>query len=124
MRNLTIRDAIATLITAAVVVPFVGYSIRGSMPFLQDPRGMAGIGIVGVVLLATTFGPAAFRAHRTGAILTVVGLVAFGFGIAALIAETSWTLLVPMVAGIVVLWVLGLTGDAVRITRPTAVRHG
>lgn len=124
MRNLTIRDAIATLVTAAVVVPFVGYSIRGSMPFLQDPRGMAGVGIVGVVLLAITFGPAAFRAHRTGVILTVVCLVALGFGIAALIAETSWTLLVPMAAGIVVLWILGLTGDAVRITRPTAVRHG
>jgi hypothetical protein len=124
MRNLTIRDAIATLIAAAVVVPFVGYSIGGSMPFLQDPRGMAGVGIVGVVLLAITFGAAAFRAHRTGVILTVVGLVALGFGIAALIAGTSWTLLVPMAAGIVVLWILGLTEDAVGITRPTALRHG
>lgn len=124
MRNLTIRDAIATLVTAAVVVPFVGYSIRGSMPFLQDPRGMAGVGIVGVVLLAVTFGPAAFRAHRTGAILTVVGLVALGFGVAALIAETSWTLLVPMVAGVVALWVLGLSEDVVGVTRPTALRHG
>lgn len=124
MRNLTIRDAIATLITAAVVVPFVGYSIRGSMPFLQDPRGMAGVGIVGVVLLALSFGPAAFRAPRTGVVLTVVGLVALGFGVAALIAETSWTLLVPMVAGVVALWVLGLTEDAVGVTRPTALRHG
>jgi hypothetical protein len=123
MRNLTIRDAIATLITAAVVVPFVGYSIRGSMPFLQDPRGMAGVGIVGVVLLAISFGPAVFRTHRTGAILAVVGLVALGFGVAALIAETSWALLVPLVAGIVILWALGLTEDAVGITGPTAVRH-
>ena len=124
MRNLTIRDAIATIITAAVVVPFVGYSIRGSMPFLQDPRGMAGVGIIGVILLAISFGPAAFRAHRAGAVLTVVGLVALGFGVAALIVETSWALLVPMVAGIVALWALGLSEDAVGVTKPSALRHG
>ena len=29
MRKLTFRDLLATLITAAVVVPFVGYSVRG-----------------------------------------------------------------------------------------------
>lgn len=44
MRKLTLRDILATLIVAAVVVPFIGYSVRGSMPFVHDPRGMAGIG--------------------------------------------------------------------------------
>ena len=39
MRKLTTRDLLATLIIAAVVVPFVGYSARGSMHFVQDPRG-------------------------------------------------------------------------------------
>ena len=29
MRKLTLRDLLATLITAAVVVPFVGDSVRG-----------------------------------------------------------------------------------------------
>jgi hypothetical protein len=124
MRNLTIRDALATLVMAAVVVPFLGYSIRGSMPFVQDPRGMAGVGIVGVILLAVAFGTEAFRTHRFGPVMTVVGIVTLGFGIAALIAETSWALLVPMVAGMVVLWALGLTEDAVGITGPTAVHHG
>jgi hypothetical protein len=38
MRKLTLRDLLATLIVAAVVVPFVGYSVRGSMPFGQDPH--------------------------------------------------------------------------------------
>ena len=42
MRKLTLRDLLATLITAAVAVPFVGYSVRGSMPFVPASRGMAG----------------------------------------------------------------------------------
>jgi hypothetical protein len=50
MRKLTVRDLAATLLIAAVAVPFIGYSVRGSMPFVQDPRGMAGVGIVGAML--------------------------------------------------------------------------
>ena len=42
MRKPTLRDLLATLITAAVAVPFVGYSVRGSMPFVPASRGMAG----------------------------------------------------------------------------------
>ena len=60
MRKLTFRDLLATLIVAAVVVPFVGYSIRGSMPFLQDPRGMAAVGIVGALAALAVFGRKAF----------------------------------------------------------------
>jgi hypothetical protein len=39
MRKLTARDILATLVVAAVVVPFIGYSVRGSMPFVQDSPG-------------------------------------------------------------------------------------
>ena len=42
MRKLTIRDLMATLIVAAVVVLFIGYSVAGSRPFVHDHRGMAG----------------------------------------------------------------------------------
>jgi hypothetical protein len=56
MRKLTLRDLFATLIVAAVVVPFIGYSVRGSMPFVEDPRGMAGVGIVGGLLAFIAFG--------------------------------------------------------------------
>jgi hypothetical protein len=42
MRKLTVRDLLATLILAAVLVPFIGYSARGSMPFVQDPAGWPG----------------------------------------------------------------------------------
>jgi hypothetical protein len=43
MRHLTGRDAVATILVAAIAVPYIGYLINGSMPFVQDPTGMAGI---------------------------------------------------------------------------------
>lgn len=52
MMRLTKRDAFATVIVAAVVVPYVGYIVRGSMPFIEDPRGMAGVGLIGLLLAA------------------------------------------------------------------------
>jgi hypothetical protein len=39
MRKLNLWDLLATLITAAVVVPFAGNSVRGSMPLVQDTGG-------------------------------------------------------------------------------------
>jgi hypothetical protein len=36
--------------------------------------------------------------------MVTLGVLTLGFGIAALIAETSWALLVPMVAGLVIIW--------------------
>ena len=39
MRKLTIRDLMTTLIVAAVVVPFIGYSVRGSFPLLHETWG-------------------------------------------------------------------------------------
>jgi hypothetical protein len=123
MRKLTIRDALATLIVAAVVVPFVGYSVRGSMPFVQDPRGMAGVGIVGAVLALLAFGRRAFGSGAFESVMVTLGVLTVGFGIAALIAETMWVLLVPMVAGLVLLWVLALVHDAGYIGPAHATRH-
>jgi hypothetical protein len=64
MRKLTIRDAAATLLVAAVLIPFIGYSVRGSMPFVQDPRGMAGVGLAGGLLALVAFGRRAFGTGR------------------------------------------------------------
>jgi hypothetical protein len=112
MRKLTFRDLLATLIVAAVVVPFIGYSIRGTMPFLQDPRGMAGVGIVGAVAALAVFGRKAFGSGIFEWIMIGLALITLGTGIAALVAETYWVLLVPMVAGLVVMWALALLRDA------------
>ena len=42
--KLTLRDGIATLLVAAILVPYVGYLVNGEMPFIKDPRGMAAPG--------------------------------------------------------------------------------
>jgi hypothetical protein len=112
MRKLTIRDAVATLLVAAVLIPFVGYSIHGSMPFVQDPRGMAGVGLVGGLLALVAFGRKALGAGAFERLMVGLAVITAGFAIAALVAETSWVLLVPMVAGIVLLWALALAHDA------------
>lgn len=41
-----------------------------------------------------------------------LAVITLGTGIAALVAETYWVLLVPMVAGLVVMWALALLRDA------------
>ncbi len=123
MRKLTFRDLLATLITAAVVVPFVGYSVRGSMPFVQDPRGMAAVGIVGALLAFLAFGRQGFGTGTFETIMVTLGVLTVGFGIAALIVETSWALLVPMVAGLVLMWALALMHDAGYLAPRHAAGH-
>jgi hypothetical protein len=112
MRKLTFRDLLATLITAAVVVPFIGYSVRGSMPFVQDPRGMAGVVIVGTVLAFAVFGRKALGSGTFESLMITLGVLTLGFAVAALIAETVWALLVPAMAGLVIMWALALMHDA------------
>jgi hypothetical protein len=123
MRKLTIRDLITTLIVAAVVVPFIGYSVRGSMPFVHDPRGMAGVGIAGCLLMFAAFGRERLGTGAFEWFMVTLGVLTLGFGIAALVAETSWALLVPMVAGLVIIWAAGLLHDAGYIAPARAVRH-
>ena len=121
MRYRTIRELLATVVTVAVLVPFVGYSVRGSMPFVEDPRGMAGVGLLGVLVVGAAFGIEAFQQPGSGPVLTALAAVTSVFGLAALIAETSWALLVPMIIGLVALWLVGVAGDAVAVA---AHRHG
>ena len=124
MHKLTLRDLLDTLITAAVVVPFVGYSARGSMPFVHTPEHMAAVGIAGTALAYAVFG------GRTGFgtgpfewIMFALWLLTVGFGLAALIVQTSWALLVPMVAGLAIIWVLALLHDAGYMAPVHATRH-
>jgi hypothetical protein len=112
MRKLTVRDLLATLVIAAVVVPFIGYSAHGSMPFVQDPRGMAGVVIVGAVLAFAMLGRRALGTGTFEWVMVTLGVLTLGFAIAALIAETVWVLLVPAMAGLVLMWALALMHDA------------
>jgi hypothetical protein len=112
MHRLTVRDLIGMLIIATAIVPFIGYSVRGSMPFVQDPRGMAGVGIAGCLLAIAAFGRKAFGTGSFETIMVALALLTLGFGIAALIVETSWALLVPMAAGLLAIGILALLHDA------------
>lgn len=123
MKKLTLRDLAATLIIAAVIVPFVGYSVRGSMPFVQDPRGMAGVGLVGAVLALMAFGWQAFGSGMFERIMIGLAAITIGLAVAALIAENVWALLVPMVASVVVVWALALAHDAGYLPTRRLARH-
>ncbi len=123
MHKLTTRDLLATLLTAAVVVPFIGYSVRGSMPFVQDPRGMAGVIAVGALLAFAAFGRKAFGASTYEWVIVTLGVLTLGFAIAALIAETVWALLVPAMAGLVLTWALALLHDAGYVASAHGARH-
>lgn len=123
MRKLTLRDLLATVITAAVLVPFVGYSVRGSMPFVQDARGMAGVIIVGTVLAFAVFGRRAFGTGTFEIVMITLGVLTLGFAIAALIAETVWALLIPAMAALAIMWALAVLHDAGYVAPEHAARH-
>ena len=55
------RDGVATLLVSAVVVPYIGYLVKGSMPFIHDPRGMAATALVLGLAAAAVLGREAFR---------------------------------------------------------------
>jgi hypothetical protein len=102
--RLTWKDGMATLFVAAVIAPYVGYLVRGEMPFVEDPRGMAGIGIVGLVFGFVAWGLG--LRSLFGKALLVLGLASLGLGIAAALvgAEGSEVLLAVFIGSIVVVW--------------------
>jgi uncharacterized membrane protein len=124
MKKLTLHDLVATLIVAAIVVPFVGYSVRGSMPLVQDPRGMAGVVLVGAVLALVAFGRTAFGSGTFEQVMIALAVITIGLAIAALIAENVWALLVPAVAGVVIVWALALAHDAGYLPARRLASHG
>ncbi len=108
--RLTMRDLIGTLLVAAIAVPYIGYLVRGEMPFVQDPRGMASLGLV--------LGTAAFLVLRTGdgfdrlseAEIAVAGVSAL-LGIAAIIfaeAAVAELLLALFMGSIALVWLMEL----------------
>jgi hypothetical protein len=104
MHRLTRRDAIATVLVSAILVPYVGYLVNGSMPFIHDSREMAGVGLGGLILsfiawgvgLRTSFGKVLLAG---GLASLVVGIAALGIG-----TEGNDPLLAVFIGSIVVLW--------------------
>jgi hypothetical protein len=125
--RVTWRDGIATLLVAAVVIPYIGYLIKGSMPFLQDPRGMAGTGL----MLGLAAGLAIGRAGFTGARGRVAALLAGLTGALGIITviwgeagTLSEVLLAVFIGGIVVTWAVAeLVGSGFFGAEPRHLTH-
>lgn len=87
--KLTLRDLVATILVLAIAIPYVGYLIQGDMPFVEDARGMAAVGLL--------LGAAAYvvlrmgdELDRVGKIETAAAVVSLGLGLVALaFAETA-----------------------------------
>jgi hypothetical protein len=120
--KLKFKDLIATILFAAIAVPYVGYLINGEMPFIKDPRGMSATGLVlGVVAylvmrqddLSDRVGKAE---TALAAVSLVLGLVALG------LAETAAAemLLAVFMGSILIGWAVELM-DHADIFRPCHV---
>jgi len=75
--RLKIRDLVATILVAAIAVPYIGYLINGEMPFIKDPRGMSATGLV--------LGVAAYLVLRRGDLSDRVGKAETGLAVLALV---------------------------------------
>jgi hypothetical protein len=109
--KLKFKDLLATIVFAAIAVPYVGYLINGEMPFIKDPRGMSATGLVlGVVAFLVMRQDDRFGKAKTGlaAVSLVLGLVALG------LAETAAAevLLAVFMGSILVVWAVELMDHA------------
>jgi hypothetical protein len=113
MRRLTIKDVVATALLVAVAIPYVGYLVRGEMPFIQDPRGMATVGLIGLVLSFLAWGIGVHT--RFGKVMLLLGAVAIGFGLAAIFigAEGSEVLLAVFMGAIAIVYLVETVYHAV-----------
>jgi hypothetical protein len=104
------QDLIATVLVAAIAVPYVGYLINGEMPFIEDPRGMSAVGLV-LGVLAFLVQRTGDRFDRVGKTETGLAALALALGVVALIvAETAAaeTLLAVFMGSILVVWAVEL----------------
>jgi hypothetical protein len=94
------RDVVATLLLAAAVVPYIGYTAFGSVPFIEDARGMAAVGLLLGFASRRVGGRHGFEHER---LAFAAGLGVMGLGIVALATESDAVLAVFMVS-MVGLW--------------------
>jgi hypothetical protein len=114
MMKLKFKDLLATILFAAIAVPYVGYLINGEMPFIKDPRGMSATGLVlgAAAYLVMRQGDLFDRARKGETALAAVSLV---LGLVALVlAETAAAevLLAVFMGSILVLWAVELMDHA------------
>lgn len=94
------RDAVATVLVAAAVAAYLGYLVVGSLPFVEDARGMAAVGLVLGFASRRIGGRGAFPHPR---VALLVGLGTTALGIVALASGNS-IVLAAFMASTVALW--------------------
>lgn len=112
--KLTLRDLVATLLVLAIAVPYIGYLMNGSMPYIEDPRGMSAVGLLlgAVAFLVMRSGDELDRAGKAEAGMALVSLV---LGLVALaFAETAAAeaLLAVFMVSILVVWAVEMIDHA------------
>jgi hypothetical protein len=116
----TKRDLTATLLVAAIVIPYVGYVTRGSMPFIKDPRGMATTGLILGLIAMAVVGRSLLASRAARMVVPVLSLMSLGLGVAALWAETDEALLSGFVVSIVVVWAIAMLSRSGALDGPHA----
>jgi lysylphosphatidylglycerol synthetase-like protein (DUF2156 family) len=112
--KLTLRDLVATLLVLAIAVPYIGYLMNGSMPYIEDPRGMSAVGLLlgAVAFLVMRSGDELDRAGKAEAGMALVSLV---LGLVALaFAETAAAeaLLAVFMISVLVVWAVEMIDHA------------
>ena len=112
--RLKLKDLLASILFAAIAVPYVGYLVNGEMPFIKDPRGMSATGLV--------LGVAAYLVLRRGDLFDRVGKAETGLAVVALVlgvvalalAETAAAevLLAVFMGSILIVWAVELLDHA------------
>ena len=112
--RLKLKDLIATVLFAAIAVPYVGYLIDGEMPFINDPRGMSAAGLVlGAVGYLVIRQDDLF--DRIGKAETALAGISLALGLVALaLAETTAAevLLAVFMGSVLVVWAVELMDHA------------
>jgi hypothetical protein len=121
------RDLVATVLVAAIGIPYVGYLVNGEVPLVEDPRGMSAVGLI--------LGIVAFLVMRGGDAVDRLGKAEIGLAglslalglIALALAETAAAevLLAVFMGSILVVWAVelfdhaGILGGAGHQSGPT-----
>jgi hypothetical protein len=124
--KLTLRDLVATILVAAIGIPYVGYLLNGEMPFIKDPRGMSAVGLIlGAAAYLVLRSGDAF--DRVGKVETTAAAVSLAIGLAALLlAETAaaGVLLAVFMGSIAVVWALELADHVGWVPLHDSTAHG
>ena len=118
----TFRYALATFFVAAIAAPYAGYLVRGTMPFIQDPRGMAATGLVLGAAAVIAAGREAFGEGRALTVALGLGVAVLGLGAAAVWLEWNTLVLAAFMASIGLFWLYEAARHLLMHT-PVQARH-